>query len=80
MRTLSNDLNNFLIRSIGYYYHYVNNNNNKVIQFFILICFTNRKMANYRYSTNKFNSIQFILYFNVLTQQLQEPITELARV
>jgi hypothetical protein len=26
------------------------------------------------------NSIQFILYFNVLTQQLQEPITESAQM
>jgi hypothetical protein len=26
------------------------------------------------------NSVQFILYFNVLTQQLQEPITESAQV
>jgi hypothetical protein len=29
---------------------------------------------------NSIHSIQFILYFNVLTQQLQEPITESAQV
>jgi hypothetical protein len=31
-------------------------------------------------NNNNNNSIQFILYFNVLTQQLQEPITESAQV
>jgi hypothetical protein len=39
------------------------------------------KTCEKRRNNNNFNSIQFnsILYFNVLTQQLQEPITESAQ-